>query len=138
MWVRFDDQTPDDPDIDALSDGAFRLWFAAICYASGQGTDGRLPARIAPRLTPNYRPSHLKELTTSDTFSGRSILTLDGDSYQIRSFTKYNPTSEEAQALSDSRGASGSLGAHRRWHVGKGVYKPDCEWCRSEGKHNVA
>ena len=40
MWVKLNDQAPNDPDIDALSDGAFRLWVTAICYCQAQLTDG--------------------------------------------------------------------------------------------------
>ena len=37
MWVKLNDQAPNDPDIDALSDGAFRLWITAICYCQAVG-----------------------------------------------------------------------------------------------------
>lgn len=92
MWVRFNDNTPNDPEIDALSDGAFRLWFSAICFAQQELTDGWVPARMIRRLTPNYKPPHLKELLApSDNPSG-PILTPHNDGYLIRNFGKYNKT----------------------------------------------
>lgn len=61
-WVRFDDNTPDNPKIDALSDGAFRLWFGAICYSNRNLTDGFVPAARVARLAPHYKPAHQAEL----------------------------------------------------------------------------
>lgn len=61
-WVRFDDNTPDNPKIDALSDQAFRLWFNSICYANRNLTDGFVPTARVPRLTSNYKHAYMAEL----------------------------------------------------------------------------
>ena len=97
MWAKFDDQTPQDPEIDALSDGAFRLWFNAICYAQAQLTDGFVPASIARRLTPNYRPTHLAELTRRAD-DKPPIFEPVGDGYLIRNFAKWNKTRDHWEA----------------------------------------
>ena len=93
MWVKFEDQTPEDPDIEDLSDGAFRLWFAAICYAQRQQTDGFVPANKLSRLVPNYRRTQVQELTRqpSDPDKGPVFAPLSGG-FKIRSFEKYNQT----------------------------------------------
>ncbi len=88
MWVKFDDQTPNDPDVDRLSDGAFRLWFAAICYSQSELTDGYVEAIRVRRLTPNYKASHLRELVDSGMFIPA------GEGYVVRNFAKWNKTGE--------------------------------------------
>lgn len=111
MWVKINDQMPNDPEIDELSDGAFRLYISALCYAQAELTDGYVPANRLRRLTPNYKLSHLKELTApSDNPEGPILLPID-DGYAIRNFSKYNKTRaywerkrrEDAQRLADWR-----------------------------------
>lgn len=94
MWVKFNDRAPNDPEIDALSDGAFRLWFTAICYCQGELTDGFVAASRMRRLTPNYKASHLAELTKPSINPEGPIVQRVGDGYVIRNFTKWNKTAE--------------------------------------------
>ncbi len=90
MWVKFNDKTPDDPEIDALSDGAFRLWFNAICYCQSELTDGFIPARKLRRLVPKFKPTHLAELTKVNGNPRGPIFQTVGDGYLIRNFSKWN------------------------------------------------
>lgn len=93
MWVKFNDKTPDDPEIDNLSDGAFRLWFAAICYCQAELTDGFISTAKVRRLTPNYRPAHLRELTApTSNPAGPMFQPIGQEGYAIRNFTKWNKT----------------------------------------------
>lgn len=61
-YLMSDDGTHDNPKLDALTDGAYRLWDAARHYAAKHLTDGRVPVRKVARLTPNYRQQQLAEL----------------------------------------------------------------------------
>ena len=61
-YLNLDDEFTEHPKVDALSDGAFRLQVSGMRYCAKNMTDGRIPARKVPRLTPNYRPAHLAEL----------------------------------------------------------------------------
>lgn len=88
-WVRFDDSSPDNPNIDQLSDGAFRLWFNAICYSNRNLTDGFVPATRIPRLTPHYKAQHMAELVNS----GRWHKEQDG--IRIHGYLDYQPSSEQ-------------------------------------------
>lgn len=89
MWAKFSDRAADDPEIDRLSDGAFRLWVTAILYCSGEMTDGVVPADRVHRLTPNYKAAHLAELTATTLHpDGPLFLPIEGG-YIIRNFTKY-------------------------------------------------
>lgn len=61
-YLNIDDNFADHPKIEGLSDGAFRLHVAAMCYAAKFLTDGAIPAVRVARLAPRYRPALLKEL----------------------------------------------------------------------------
>jgi hypothetical protein len=61
-YLMMDDNFADHPKIEGLSDGAFRLHVAAMCYAAKFLTDGAIPAVRVSRLAPRYRPALLKEL----------------------------------------------------------------------------
>lgn len=87
VWVKLDDEMPEDPLIDGLSDGAFRLYIAALCYAQKHQTDGLVPANRLPRLVPRFRSSHVREIVEN---AGRWEPC--GDGFKIRNFEKYNKT----------------------------------------------
>lgn len=96
MWVRFHDSTPDDPDLDRLSDGAFRVYFASICYSQRNQTDGVITANQAARSVPKCRPAYLKELTANpfDHEDGPLFRESSSGVYVIRNFAKYQGTSQ--------------------------------------------
>lgn len=103
MWVRLDDKMPDDPDIDVLSDGAFRLYVASMCFCAKYLTDGYVAADRVTRLLPRFRPSYVAELVTH----GLWLDDLPGG-YTLRSYVKYNGSradwerrKAEAQARKD-------------------------------------
>ena len=94
MWVMLNDQAPNDPEIDALSDGAFRLWVSAMCYCQAELTDGFVGDQRVRRLTPRFKPVHLKELTKPSPNPNGPILQPVGDGYVVRNFKKYNRDAE--------------------------------------------
>lgn len=104
-WVKLDDQFPDHPKVDGLSDGAFRLHVSGLCHAGRYLTDGHIPKDRPSRLMANYRPKFLKELIDS----GLWLQTPDG--YMIHAFTEFNKTkawweekrAKDAQRLADWR-----------------------------------
>ena len=92
MWVKFNDQAPNDPEIDALSDGALRLWFTAICHAQAELTDGFIADAKVRRLTPNFKPGHLRELTAPTLNPAGPLFRKVAGGYAIRNFAKWNRT----------------------------------------------
>lgn len=64
-YVNLDDNYPEHPKVDGLSDAAFRLHTSAICYCAKQTTDGKVPPDRPSRLVPKYRTSALAELIRS-------------------------------------------------------------------------
>jgi len=61
-YLNLDDRYPEHPKIDALGDGPFRLHVALMAYCARERSDGLVPTRKVPRLTPHYRPIHLAAL----------------------------------------------------------------------------
>lgn len=85
MWAKLDDSMPDDPDVDRLSDGAFRLYVSGICHCAKHLTDGLIDAGRVPRLMPRYKSSYADELVTA----GLWQQVPDGG-FVVRSYAKYN------------------------------------------------
>lgn len=65
-YLNSDDAFPENPKVDALSDGAYRLYDAGRHYAARHLTDGRVPVPKVTRLTPHYKPAHLTELVRAE------------------------------------------------------------------------
>lgn len=83
-YLNIDDNFADHPKIEGLSDGAFRLHVAAMCYAAKFLTDGAIPALRVPRLAPRYKPALLKELL-------KAGLWIEHDQdYRIHDFLDWN------------------------------------------------
>lgn len=61
-YLNLDDNFADHPKVDALSDGAFRLHVAGLCYCAKNLTDGFIEDRRVRRLTETYKPAFLTEL----------------------------------------------------------------------------
>jgi hypothetical protein len=94
-WVRFDDNTPEDPKVDHLSDGAFRLWFAAICFSNRNLTDGFVPHARVVRLTPNFNRKHLDQLVEAGMFHKQA------DGITIHGYLSYQPSADEIRSQRD-------------------------------------
>ena len=91
-WAKFTDNMPEDPDIARLTDGAFRLFVSATCWAAQHQTDGEIPNDMLRRIMPRFKASYASELVTA------GVWTEDPHGYTIRSFLKYNPSREAVRA----------------------------------------
>lgn len=87
--AEFDDNYAEHPTNWALSDKAFRLHTAAICYANRYLTDGFIDADQVPRLIPRYTKRALEELIDHR----RWMPCLGG--YKIRDYLDWNPSAAE-------------------------------------------
>ena len=108
-WANFDDNFADHPKTLGLSDGAFRLHVSAILYCSRHLTDGFVPKVKAPRLTPNYKPSHLRELLQKGLWQGA------GDEYELHDYLEWNRSRESIVSERARKSEAGRRGAKRRW-----------------------
>lgn len=96
-WVSLDDGMPDHPKNASLSDAAFRLHIAGICYCNRQLTDGLIEASEIPRLVRKFRRAGLDELVTKGLWSAvtvAGVVTL----YELHDYLDWNPSREKVLA----------------------------------------
>lgn len=93
-WVKLDDQFPDHPAVDALSDGAFRLHVAGLCHCARYMTDGHIPSDRVQRLVPRFRQKFLDELLTPPPGEEPLWVPYNGG-FLIPKFTKWNWTRQK-------------------------------------------
>ena len=87
-WVRLDDNFADHPKVIGLSDSAFRLYIASLCYSNRQLTDGFIPGPAYGALAKN---DDAPELINADLW--RAVT----GGFQIRSYEEYQPTRDEVE-----------------------------------------
>ena len=104
MWIKLDDGAASHPKIEALSDGAFRLWIHGLCYAATNLTDGRIPKAEAAGWAfalamkagdPAAWKTLLEELTEAAEGFTAPLWTLEESGYRIHDFLEYNPSRED-------------------------------------------
>ena len=114
-YLNLDDNFADHPKVDGLSDSAFRLHVAGLCYASRHLTDGFIPKEKVTRLVPRFRRPALDELV------GTLWITAIGG-FQIHDYLDWNRSREqiefERERIRKVRSAAGKKGAEKRWHNG--------------------
>jgi hypothetical protein len=98
---------PGHPKVIGLSDGAFRLYVAGLCYSARHLTDGVIPVSQVPILTPAYRKTHLAELTDRALWAPIA----DGKWYEIHDYLDWNFSRETVQKRRDMA----SRAARKRW-----------------------
>lgn len=112
-WVNMDDGYPEHPKVDALSDAAFRLHTAGICYCNRHLTDGYIEAGRVSRLVPRFKKSALVELMHSKLW-----LPADGG-YDVHDFLDWNPSRKQIEDRRErirvARSEAGKKGAAARW-----------------------
>jgi hypothetical protein len=96
--VSFHSGAPSHPKLMVLSDGAFRLWFTAVCYCAEHLTDGVLPKAVVPMLKRQVSGKQIAELTTLVVPGYTSPLWEDcGDSYRVHDYLDWQDSREEVQ-----------------------------------------
>jgi hypothetical protein len=122
LFIRLHIGMPEHPKIEGLSDKAFRLLIETWCWAGrNPQTNGHIAkASWTKRGTPKAR----LELIAAGLFDDdldRGAIVHDWDDWQ-RTWAVI----QEAKA--EKRDA-GAFGAHKRWHLNKGIREAECEFC---------
>lgn len=107
-WANLDDQYAEHPNNWGLSDAAFRLHTAAICYANRHLTDGRIAANKVRSLVPKFRKVALDELLADHWID-------KGDEYEIRDFLDWNRSRAQVETERERKRSAGRKGAQNRW-----------------------
>jgi hypothetical protein len=108
-WLRIDDGFLENEKIAGLTDRAFRLHMAALCYSARNLTDGRLN-RAAVRVISALvcgRKRHINELV----FCRLWAATEDG--YALNDYLEYNPDAASVKALREARKQAGQRGGEK-------------------------
>lgn len=110
-WARFDDGFTQHPKIVGLSDGAFRMHVAAVCYAARNLTNGHIPAAALPGLRHKAYFRCADELVKAGVWDR-----IDDQAFAIHDYLKYNPSRSQVESKRDSKSMAGAKGAASRWH----------------------
>lgn len=97
-WLRIDDGFVEHPKVYDLSDRAFRLHVAALCYSARNLTDGILDERRIAVLCAITKATqrHIRELIDAELW-----LFETEDHYEIRDYLDYNPDAETVKKRRD-------------------------------------
>jgi hypothetical protein len=106
-WVKLDDRFAEHPKVDSLSDPAFRLHVAGICYSARHRTDGLIGKTTAPRLVPQFRKAALQELVDKGIWYDRNGL----GAYEIHDYLQWNDSRAEIDEFSEKQRKN----AQKRW-----------------------
>jgi hypothetical protein len=106
-WLKLDDGFADHPKVDPLTDAAFRLHVAAMCFCARNLTDGFIPLDRPGRMVPRYRRQSAVELEKAGLW-----LRVDGG-WQVNDYLAYNPSKAEAKQQRQARQEAGRRGGRR-------------------------
>ncbi|TDD77722.1 hypothetical protein [Actinomadura rubrisoli] len=124
-WFKVDDSFYDHPKVFDLPDSAVALWTRAGCWSARNLTDGVVPARLPARLCDDHEAA-VRALVDS----GLWERTRGG--YRFHDWDQYQPSKDEVTAERGKKSIGGRIGNHRRWHVDRGKFDPECVHCQRE------
>lgn len=115
--------------IRGLSDKAFRLHVTLMGMCNEDRNDGI----ISKQDLDLFGPKAGKELLTAVRGSQPLVHTLADGTYQLHDYLQHQNSKKQIEALiSDKQEAGkrgGKISAHKKWHVARGVFSPDCDLC---------
>lgn len=125
-FIRVHENMPEHPKVEPLSDKAFRLLVETWCWTKRAKTNGHVNAAIWKRRgTAQARAQLIAAGLVDDDLTGGVI---------VHDFDEWQMTTDEIDEARDVKSTAGSLGAHVKWHVNRGITDPDCELCQTDGK----
>jgi hypothetical protein len=124
-WFKIDDSFYDHPKVFDAPDCAVALWTRAGTWSARNLTDGFVPSGMPARFCDDPERG-VRELIT------RGLWKRAKGGYLFHDWSVYQPTKEEVIAGRDEMSSGGSLGNHRRWHVGKGKKNASCRYCQGK------
>ena len=123
-WVRLEQDCCDHPKVDGISNGAFRLWISAKCWANRFWTDGFIDRAKLARISPQTRrhSAAAAELVRARLWHSHDDLTCGSPhcpvnlgvearhGFIIHDFLQYQPSSAKLKRLSETRADAGRRG----------------------------
>ena len=123
MWLKLDDRFAEHPKISALSDPAFRLHIAALCFSARNETEGCISRKRAVGLAFG-EVGLIDEVTKLVPGFSSPLWEKVSDGYVIHDFAKYNPARTERQVFRDQRVRAGVQRAKDANRQADGTFAP--------------
>lgn len=102
-WVKLDDSFTDHEKVEALSDRAFRLHVAGLCFCARMLTDGVIVTDRVRRLLPKVTKGMVDELLAA------GVWLTHPEGFEVHGYLDYNPSKEkvlETRAATAARKAA--------------------------------
>lgn len=122
MWFKVDDKLWGHPKWLAVPARARGLWVTAGSWAAANETDGKVPRHVISTLGGNARDA----TSLCDAGLWREVKA----GWIFHEWGVYQPDSASLKAKRNAEADGGALGNHRRWHMGRNITVPDCEYCQ--------
>ena len=124
MWFKVDDKLHDHRKTRVAGKSAMGLWVLAGSWSGDNMTDGFIPESILRRWG---NRADAARLVTAGLWR---IDDLDGEQgWRFHDWFTFQPSAASTAAVKSKESDAGLRGNHRRWHRGRGVTDPDCEYC---------
>lgn len=123
-WFKVDDGFHSHPKVIDLSLEAIGAWTLAGAWCAQYLTDGHITPRQLAKAGGDQ--SHAAELV------GAGLWHETEAGWQFANWSEYQPTKESVESKREAETSGAARGNHARWHVGRGVVSPDCEFCQSQ------
>lgn len=123
-WFKVDDQLHDHRKSRHAGRSAMGVWVLAGSWSMDNLTDGFIPAGVLPRWGTKADASRLvsADLWYADEHQGEQ-------GWRFHDWHVFQPPVDVMAATKEKESKGGALGAHKQWHVKRGITKPDCEFC---------
>lgn len=113
--------------IRGLTDKAFRLHVTLLGICNEDRNDGIISKLDLEMMGPKPGKELIDKALVQPTRDGE---------YQLHDYLKHQNSRAEIEEHSAEKQAAGKLGgkasAHKKWHVDRGIFNPDCDLCPLE------
>lgn len=136
IFVQLSVNFSDDPKVRALARygrdarPARDLYVQMICYCKANLTDGLVPLEQIGILV--YPDPPKLGARDAERLAEVGLIERHGDSWYVAAFLKRNRSRQAVKDRSDEKKRASSKANHVRWHLERGISKPDCGWCQGE------
>lgn len=126
-WFAVDDKLHEHRKARAAKKAAIGVWTLAGSWCADNLTDGFVPADVLPRWGGRADASALVR-------AGLWLEAVkDGEpGWQFHDWARFQPDAASIKAKREAESEGGKRGNHKRWHKGKKVFVPSCEFCQED------
>lgn len=124
MWFKVDDKLHDHRKSRKAGKAAMGLWVLAGSWSMDNETDGFIPADVLSRWG---TPSDARRLVDAGLW--REATQKGEQGWRFHDWSRFQPSAAVTAAKRAAEAEAGLRGNHKRWHAGRGITDPDCEYC---------